>query len=81
MIPMPPDSTASVATRTGARYAVADEVLGLLIGEIVQRLQHHDLELQDPSGGLATGVTLAPRASSRSPLRCQPGSTPKARSS
>jgi hypothetical protein len=41
------------------RYAVADEVLGLLIGEIVQRLQHHDLELQDRSVGLATGVALA----------------------
>src|SRR4029434_6968829 len=41
------------------RYAVADQVLGLLIREIVERLQHHDLELQDRIVGLATSVALA----------------------
>src|SRR5262249_36824932 len=39
--------------------AVADQVLGLLIREIVERLQHHDLELQDRIVGLATSVALA----------------------
>src|SRR5262249_15908686 len=41
------------------RQAVADQVLGLLIREIVERLQHHDLELQDRIVGLATSVALA----------------------
>src|SRR5262245_22146008 len=41
------------------RHAVADQVLGLLIREIVQRLQHHDLELQDRVIGLAASVTPA----------------------
>src|SRR5215469_7448603 len=41
------------------RYAVADQVLSLLVREIVQRLQYHDLELQDRVIGLATGVALA----------------------
>src|SRR6516225_2054959 len=36
-----------------------DQVLGLLIREIVERLQHHDLELQDRIVGLATSVALA----------------------
>src|SRR5262249_6832445 len=40
-------------------YAVADQVLSLLVREIVQRLQNHDLELQDRIIGLATGVALA----------------------
>src|SRR5258708_424855 len=40
------------------RQAVADQVLGLLVREIVQRLQHHDLELQDRVSGLAAGVAL-----------------------
>src|SRR5262245_45472428 len=39
--------------------AVADQVLSLLIREIVERLQHHDLELQDRIVGLATSVALA----------------------
>jgi hypothetical protein len=43
------------------RYAVADQVLSLLVREIVQRLQHHDLELQDRGIGLATGVAPALR--------------------
>jgi hypothetical protein len=42
-----------------ARHAVADQVLGLLAREIVERLQHHDLELQDRVIGLAAGVALA----------------------
>src|SRR6516162_7590669 len=37
----------------------ADQVLGLLIREIVERLQHHDLEPQDRIVGLATSVALA----------------------
>src|SRR3981189_2021785 len=41
------------------RPAVADQVLGLLVREIVERLQHHDLELQDRVIGLAAGVALA----------------------
>src|SRR5262249_13889614 len=41
------------------RQAVADQVLSLLIREIVERLQHHDLELQDRIVGLATSVALA----------------------
>src|SRR5262249_43014223 len=41
------------------RQAVADQVLSLLIREIVERLQHHDLELQDRIIGLATSVALA----------------------
>src|ERR1700756_3774303 len=41
------------------RQAVADQILGLLIREIVERLQHHDLELQDRIVGLATSVALA----------------------
>src|SRR5205823_9978046 len=35
------------------RQPVTDQVLGLLVREIVQRLQHHDLELQDRVIGLA----------------------------
>src|SRR5262249_20831921 len=38
--------------------AVADQVLSLLIREIVERLQHHDLELQDRIVGLAASVAL-----------------------
>src|SRR5262249_48410132 len=41
------------------RQAVADQVLSLLIREIVERLQHHDLEFQDRIVGLATSVALA----------------------
>src|SRR5207244_9451719 len=41
------------------RYAVADQVFGPLVREIVQRLQHHDLQLQDRVIGLAAGVALA----------------------
>src|SRR5712672_1613792 len=41
------------------RPAVADQVLGLLVREIVERLQHHDLELQDRVIGLAASVALA----------------------
>jgi hypothetical protein len=41
------------------RHAVADQVLSLLVREIVQRLQHHDLEPQDRITGLAAGVALA----------------------
>src|SRR5260370_27993722 len=41
------------------RYAVADQVFGPLVREIVQRLQHHDLQLQDRILGLAAGVALA----------------------
>jgi hypothetical protein len=40
------------------RYAVAVQVLGLLIREIVQRLQHHDLELQDRIVGLRPALLL-----------------------
>src|SRR5262245_52494051 len=40
------------------RQAVADQVLSLLIREIVERLQHHDLELQDRIVGLAASVAL-----------------------
>src|SRR5262249_11537142 len=43
------------------RQAVADQVLSLLIREIVERLQHHDLELQDRIVGLAASVALALR--------------------
>src|SRR5262249_55077647 len=43
------------------RYAVADQVLSLLVREIVQRLQYHDLELQDRVIGLATGIVLTRR--------------------
>src|SRR5262245_19023106 len=35
-----------------------DQVLSLLIREIVERLQHHDLELQDRIVGLAASVAL-----------------------
>src|SRR5262245_39520988 len=41
------------------RYAVADQVLSPIVREIVERLQHHDLELQDRVIGLAAGVALA----------------------
>src|SRR5204863_1187855 len=41
------------------RQAVTDQVLGLLVREIMERLQHHDLELQDRVIGLAAGVALA----------------------
>src|SRR5438128_7273800 len=41
------------------RYAVADQVLSPIVREIVERLQHHDLELQDRAIGLAAGVALA----------------------
>src|SRR5260370_20785698 len=41
------------------RQPVADQVLVLLVREIVERLQHHDLELQDRVIGLAAGVALA----------------------
>ena len=41
------------------REAVADQVLGLLVGQIVEALQHHDLELQDRIVGLAAGVALS----------------------
>jgi hypothetical protein len=41
------------------RQPVADQVLGLLVRQIVQRLQHHNLELQDRVIGLAAGVALA----------------------
>src|SRR5439155_18224540 len=41
------------------REAVADQELGLLVGEIVEALQHHDFELQDRVVGLAAGVALA----------------------
>src|SRR6266516_3742011 len=39
--------------------AVADQVLSSIVREIVERLQHHDLELQDRVIGLAAGVALA----------------------
>src|SRR5205807_1133960 len=38
---------------------VTDQVLGLLVREIMERLQHHDLELQDRVIGLAASVALA----------------------
>src|SRR5215472_5297478 len=41
------------------RYAVADQVLSPIVREIVERLQHQDLELQDRVIGLAAGVALA----------------------
>src|SRR5262249_26065184 len=41
------------------RYAVADQVLSPIVREIVERLQHQDLELQDRVIGLADGVALA----------------------
>src|SRR5258708_40200921 len=41
------------------REAVADQEFGLLVGEIVEALQHYDLELQDRVVGLAAGVALA----------------------
>src|SRR5262249_4251605 len=41
------------------RQAVAGQVLSFLIREIVGRVQHHDLELQDRIVGLATSVALA----------------------
>ena len=41
------------------RQAVTDQVLGLLVREIMERLQHHDLELQDRVIGLAASVALA----------------------
>jgi hypothetical protein len=41
------------------RYAVADQVFSPLVREIVERLQHHDLEPQDRVIGLAAGVALA----------------------
>src|SRR6266481_9565380 len=41
------------------RQPVTDQVLGLLVREVVERLQHHDLELQDRIIGLAAGVALA----------------------
>src|SRR5438876_5525755 len=41
------------------RYAVADQVLSPIVREIVERLQHQDLELQDRVIGLAAGVAIA----------------------
>src|SRR5712671_2198233 len=41
------------------RPAVADQVLSPIVREIVERLQHRDLELQDRVIGLAAGVALA----------------------
>src|SRR5262249_27787170 len=41
------------------RQPVTDQVLGLLGREIGERLQHHDLELQDRIIGLAAGIALA----------------------
>src|SRR5262249_10221458 len=41
------------------RYAVADQVLSPIVREIVERLQHQDLELQDRVIGLAAGIALA----------------------
>src|SRR5262249_4138268 len=41
------------------RYAVTDQVLSPIVREIVERLQHQDLELQDRVIGLAAGVALA----------------------
>src|SRR5258708_25902409 len=38
------------------RYAVADQVLSPIVSEIVERLQHHDLQLQDLVEGLPAGV-------------------------
>ena len=38
--------------------AVADQELGLLVGQIVEALQHQDLELQDHIVGLASRVAL-----------------------
>src|SRR5262249_56042122 len=40
-------------------YGVGDQVLSPIVREIVERLQHHDLELQDRVIGLAAGVALA----------------------
>ena len=40
------------------REAVADQELGLLVGQIVEALQHQDLELQDRIVGLASRVAL-----------------------
>src|SRR4029450_12254093 len=46
--------TASQIEKAHERYAVADKVFGPLVREIVQRLQHHDL--QHRGIGLAAGV-------------------------
>jgi hypothetical protein len=51
-------SSSSKIKKAHERYAVVDQVLRL-VREIVQRLQNHDLELQDRIIGLATGVALA----------------------
>src|SRR5262249_41167587 len=68
--------------KTHERYAVADQVLSPIVREIVERLQHHDLELQDRIvGACDQRCSCAPRASSRSRSRCQRGSPPTARSS
>jgi hypothetical protein len=40
------------------RQSVADQKLGLLIGEIVKALQHEDLELEDRIVRLAAGAAL-----------------------
>ena len=52
--------------RGGIRHRVlelqiekAQQVLSPIVREIVERLQHHDLELQDRVIGLAAGVALA----------------------
>src|SRR5262249_42422979 len=42
-----------------ARHGRADQVLSPIVREIVERLQHQDLELQDRVIGLAAGVALA----------------------